>query len=290
MKFINKFTLGILTLLLTAFIILFTISIDLKDVIVNGVIMEVVKSQISILNYKEGNKSEKNIYEYTTDNEQVNEILKSKEVQDLVQKYVDLTIESMTNDESIDEIDLEQDMINYIKENKEVLEEKTGIEITDEMIEQTEEQIKEQDINHNIKEAIKETRKNLTETQRKTLKGYSFLISTKLKIMLMILMIIDVCIIFFIERKNGKWIYVIGNSIFSAGLGILIMTIIINIITSKMASVPIFKLSILYTHGTVELVIGIMIMILYKLVIKNIFTKKGDKDNEISKFTEFDEF
>lgn len=290
MKLIKKTILGVLVLILTGLIILFTISVDLKNVIVNGVIMEIVKTQITSIGYKEGNREEKPMFEYTTDNEQVNEILRSKEVQDLVKKYVDLTVESMIDEESIDEIDLEQDMINYIRENKEVLEEKTGVEITEEMIQETEEQIKEQDINQTLKTAIKETKKNLTETQKKTLKGYNIITSLKLKIIIIILIILDSIGIFFIERKDFKWVYVLGSSIFSAGIGINVMSLIVNIIISKMASVPILKLSILFKHGIIEIILGIVIMISYKIINKKINKTKEDKKDELSKFIEFSEY
>ena len=121
------------------------------------------------------------------DNEQINEILRSKEVQDLVTKYLDLTIESMNDDDSLNEIDIEKDMMQYIRDNKSVLEEKIGMEITEEMIQKTEEEMQEQEVSKNLKEAIKETRNNLTEKQKKTLKGYSFLTSLKLKIILILI-------------------------------------------------------------------------------------------------------
>ena len=286
MKFIKKTILGILVLFLTGLIILFTISIDLKKVIVNGVIMEVVKYQISTINYKEGNNEKDTIFEYTTDNEQINEILRSKEVQDLVTKYLDLTIESINDDDSLNEIDIEKDMMQYIRDNKSVLEEKIGMEITEEMIQKTEEQMQEQEVSKNLKEAIKETRNNLTEKQKKTLKGYSLLTSLKLKIILMLLMIIDCTFIFLLQKEDYKWVYVIANSVFSAGVGILLMSVIAKIIISKMASIQILKLSILITHGITEIVIGLIIMISYKIIRKIINKKKEGPVNEISEFSE----
>lgn len=286
MKFIKKTILGILVLFLTGLIILFTISIDLKKVIVNGVIMEVVKYQISTINYKEGNNEKDTIFEYTTDNEQINEILRSKEVQDLVTKYLDLTIESINDDDSLNEIDIEKDMMQYIRDNKSVLEEKIGMEITEEMIQKTEEQMQEQEVSKNLKEAIKETRNNLTEKQKKTLKGYSLLTSLKIKIILILLMIIDCTFLFLLQKDDYKWVYVIANSIFSAGVGILLMSVISKIIISKMANIQILKLSILITHGITEIVIGLIIMISYKIINK----KKEGPVNEISKFSESTEY
>lgn len=290
MKFIKKTILGILVLFLTGLIILFTISIDLKKVIVNGVIMEVVKYQISTINYKEGNNEKDTIFEYTTDNEQINEILRSKEVQDLVTKYLDLTIESINDDDSLNEIDIEKDMMQYIRDNKSVLEEKIGMEITEEMIQKTEEQMQEQEVSKNLKEAIKEIRNNLTEKQKKTLKGYSLLTSLKIKIILILLMIIDCTFLFLLQKDDYKWVYVIANSIFSAGVGILLMSVISKIIISKMANIQILKLSILITHGITEIVIGLIIMISYKIIRKIINKKKEGPVNEISKFSESTEY
>ena len=290
MKFIKKTLLGLLVLFLTGLIIIFTISVDLKKVIVNGVIMEVVKYQISTINYKEGNNEKETVLDYTTDNEQINEILRSKEVQDLVTKYLDLTIESINDDDSLNEIDIEKDMMQYIRDNKSVLEEKIGMEITEEMIQKTEEKMQEQEVSKNLKEAIKETRNNLTEKQKKTLKGYSLLTSLKIKIILILLMIIDCTFLFLLQKDDYKWVYVIANSIFSAGVGILLMSVISKIIISKMANIQILKLSILITHGITEIVIGLIIMISYKIIRKIINKKKEGPVNEISKFSESTEY
>lgn len=289
MNIIKKTLLGILVLFLTGLIILLTLSADLKNVIVNGVVMEIVKYQITNINYKAGNKEQNTIFEYTTDDEKVNEILESKEIQELVSKYVDITIKSMTDEESIDQIDIEQDMINYIKENKKVIEEKTGVQISDEMIEQTKEEIEAQEINENVKIALKETKKNLTDSQKKTLKGYGLVTSTKLKVFLLVLIIIDSIFIFLLQRKDNKWIYVLGNACFSAGIGIIIMCIIVKVIVSRMSNIPLLNLSILIKHGLIELICGLLVMIMYKIVIKMINQKKGKNIDEVSENAQFTE-
>lgn len=289
MKLIKNAFIGLLVLTLTSLIIIFTISIDLKKVIVNGIIMEVIKSQVSTISYKEANKDNTEVFKYVTDNEEVNEILASDEIQELVSKYLDLTLESMISDESLDEIEIEKDMMNYIRENKEVIEQKTHTEITEEVLQETEQQINEQEISENLKEAIKETRKNLTDNQKKTIKGYTIVVSLKTKIILFILIVLNSIFIILLQKKEYKWIYSLSNSLFSAGLGIVIMSIIVSILISKMATLPILKISILLRHGFIELIIGLSVMIIYK-VVKKISNKKGEKQDEIPEIPKYNEF
>jgi len=251
--------------------------------------MEVIKSQVSTISYKEANKDNTEVFKYVTDNEEVNEILASDEIQELVSKYLDLTLESMISDESLDEIEIEKDMMNYIRENKEVIEQKTHTEITEEVLQETEQQINEQEISENLKEAIKETRKNLTDNQKKTIKGYTIVVSLKTKIILFILIVLNSIFIILLQKKEYKWIYSLSNSLFSAGLGIVIMSIIVSILISKMATLPILKISILLRHGFIELIIGLSVMIIYK-VVKKIFNKKGEKQDEIPEIPEYNEF
>ena len=57
-----------------------------------------------------------------------------------------------------------------------------------------------------------------------------------------------------------------------------------------MANIQILKLSILITHGITEIVIGLIIMISYKIIRKIINKKKEGPVNEISEFSESTEY
>lgn len=282
MEIIKKILSGIIALILTSLILLLTINFDLKKVIVDGVITEVIKYQITSNIYKSGN-NEKQKIEYKTDNEKVNEILESDEVQELINKYLDLTVESMVDDDHIDEIKVEEDIIKYIKENKKVLEEKTGVEITDEMIEQTKEQAEEQGISKNLIESIKKTRSNLTSTQKNVLKGYGLLTSMRLRITLIVMILICCALLFISQMKKFRWLKSISSSIMTAGILISAASVIVKIIVSRWAKIEILKTSILLTHGLIEIGIGIILLIIYFILKSIIKTPKEVNKNDISK-------
>ena len=290
MKLLNNIFIKVIMLLLTASVLLLTINIDLKKVIIDGVITEVIKYQITSNSYKESNKKSKQKIEYKTDDERINEILESDEVQDLITKYLDLTVESMIDDSSIDEIKIEEDIIKYIKENKSILEEKIGMEITDEMIEKTKEQADEQGISKNLVESIKKTRKSLTSKQKNVLKGYGLLTSIKLRIILIILIIVESILLFILQIKKYKWIKSIATSIISAGILISISSIIVKYIVSRMSEIEILKTSILLKHGLIEVLIGIIIFIIYVVINKIKNNTRKENTNEISKDFEPTEF
>ena len=282
MNIIKKILSGIITIILTSLILLLTINFDLKKIIVDGVITEVIKYQITSSMYKSGNKEKQKI-EYKTDNEQINEILESDEVQELINKYLDLTVESMVDDDHIDEIKVEEDIIKYIKENKKVLEEKTGVEITDEMIEQTKEQAEEQGISKNLIESIKKTRSNLTSTQKNVLKGYGLLTSMRLRITLIVMILICCALLFILQMKKFRWLKSISSSIMTAGILISAASVIVKIIVSRWAKIEILKTSILLTHGLIEIGIGIILLIIYFILKSIIKTPKEVNKNDISK-------
>ena len=98
-------------------------------------------------------------------------------------------------------------------------------------------------------------------------------------------MIIDSIVIIIAQRKKLKFIYVLANSLFSAGLCLIVMSIIVKVIVLKMTKLPLLKLSILLKHGLIELIIGLVVMIVYKMIVKRV-NKKGGPHDEISQ-TEF---
>ena len=278
MKFVKKIILGFLVVLLVNLFVALTLNIDLSSVIVNGVIKEVVKQQIISKDFEEANT----IGESITSNEQVNEILNSKEVQELINKYVEISMESIANEEEIDEISLEEDMIQYIKENKKILEEKIGVDITDEMIEKTTEDIKSQELNKTLKEALQKAKEEIPEKDKVFLKGYVFLTSIKLRLLLIGAIILDILLIALIQMSLYKWIKNVGDALLSSGIGITIMSLIVKLTTSRMLNIEILHTEILTKHGVMQLVLGLVIIVTYKVISKKVQRKKEAISNEIS--------
>lgn len=291
MKILKSILTSFLTLILTLLISVLIVSITFKDLLIEDILYEGFKSTIINKDYKEKNTTLDDIITedgVITDNDFVNEILESPEIKELVNKYLDKIITTIADEnvsvDELNEFNLNQDMINYIKENKEVLSEKTGIEITDEMIEEASEKIEEIDTKKIVKQTVENVRNNLSSQEKQLLKAYNFITSSSLKIYLIIGIIITMLLIAIIKKSLYKWIRNLSNAMILAGIATLIMSKGLEIIISKMIQVQeIIKLESMSTLSMKVLICGVIVYIIYKLI--SIFIVKENK-NEVSKVSE----
>lgn len=291
MKILKSIITSFLTLILTILISVLIISITFKDLLIEDILYEGFKSTIINKDYKERNTTLDDIITeegVITDNDFVNEILESPEIKELVNKYLDKIITTIADEnisvDELNEFNLEQDMINYIKDNKEVLSEKTGIEITDEMIEEASEKLEEIDTKKIVKQTVVNVRNNLSPQEKQLLKAYNFITSSALKIYLIIGIVIILLLIAIIKKSLYKWIRNLSNAMTLAGIGTLIMSKGLEIIISKMLQVQeTIKLESMSTLSMKVLICGVIVYIIYKLI--SIFIVKENK-NEVSKVSE----
>ena len=148
MKCLKKIVIVFLTIININLLTGLIISCNIQKVLINGVLKETIKTEISKTAYKEPNiiinenaKTTKDLVK--TDNDTINKILESDEVQSLIEDYLNKTINSLEEPSKVNEIDFEKDIIDYLKNNKEKIEKSSGIEITDEMIDKTSKTLQE---------------------------------------------------------------------------------------------------------------------------------------------------
>ena len=283
----RKFLIGLLTFILINIIGLLIISFSLKTILVDGIVKEVIVNQIDLpifetSNYQYRNEinTDENI-DKITDDERIKELLKSDEVTELIDKYMDIIIDGYIDEENLDKIELEKDMINYLENNKDKIEKITGQEITQEQIDQTKEQIKEMDIDKRVKESIKTTRKTMPKETIKVLKGYKFIVSLKFKLILFLIMIIDIVLIALLQKSVYKWIKLFAISLTTNGIFALITGGIVYIIVYTLTKVS-FNVKFVIILGIILTIIGIIIQVIY-----NILTKKNKEviNNEVSQIS-----
>lgn len=279
MKFLKKTLIGILNILLINLIIVMVISLNLKSIITDGIIKETIKQQVTANTYQE------ELPKVTTDDERVNKILESEGVQELVNKYLDITINGIIDEDNIDEIELEKDMLNFLRENKEVLENEMGIEITDEMIAKTEEQMESKELSRVFKQTISNTSNTIPEEVKVVLKGYNFLISLKFRIIALVLILIDILLIAIIQKSFYQWLKSLGVSLIISGVSILIMSLTVSTIVTSLSELTNFNVNPLTTSSIALIVPGIILLIIKKIIDKQITNKKEDV-NEVSEVSE----
>lgn len=273
MKAIKKILIVILTIININIVVSLIVSFNFQKVIVDGVVKETFKSAISSNNYKEPNiqinesaTSSKDLV--TTSDERINKILESDAIQELIQDYMDKTLKSLDNPEELENIDFEQDVINYLKENKDVIETSSGVEITDEMLNETKENLEERDFNKLVKQKIRNTSNNMTQQEKEVLKIYSFIISKKFKIFLGLLFLINSVIITILINPKHKVINNIGLSLLIGGLETIIMSYVLKFIIINYTNLTNFNIGSLINCSLIITIIGLIVILVYNSIVK----------------------
>lgn len=276
MKKIIKVFLSFIIVLLMLFL---TISFNLNKVIVDGVIKEIIITKISAKKVNNPNISEEVINtlplpDYLKDSEDINKLLEDERVQEIINKYIDITLDNLTSEE-IKNIDIESDIINYINENKELIKEITGKEVTNEMIEDTKKVIEESNLNESIEETIVSTKESISTEEKIVLKGYKEIISTKTRIITISLILLCLLLIALIDKSFYKWIKTGSICTIISGILVLLMGFILKIIVTSILPLPSFNVSYLYKSGLIQLIIGSIILIIY-IILNKVLVKKGE--------------
>lgn len=276
MKILKNIFIGFLNLILINLLTLFVISLNLKNLITDGIIKETIKQQINTKEYQE--QLPKEIIE----NEKINEILENKEINDLLEKYLDIAVDGMIDENKINEIALEKDILNYINENKSILEKELGTEITNEMLKKAEEQIDSKELSNIFKQSLSNTSRNIPKEVKTVIKGYNFLISSKFKTIIILFILIDLLLIAIINHSFYNWLKSLGISSIISGCGIILMSLSVNLLVTTLNELSYFNTNPLLINGCVLVGIGIFIIIIKVIIDKKI--AKGEK-NEISEIS-----
>ena len=276
MKKIIKVFLSFIIVLLMLFL---TISFNLNKVIVDGVIKEIIITKVIPKKVNNPNISEEVINtlplpDYLKNSEDINKLLEEQRVQEIINKYIDITLDNLTSEE-IKNIDIESDIINYINENKELIKEITGKEVTPEMIEDTKKVIEESNLNEAIEDTIESTKESISTEEKIVLKGYKEIISTKTRIIVIGLIALCLLLIAIIDKSFYKWIKTGSICTIISGILVLLMGFILKLIVTSILPLPSFNVSYLYKSGLIQLIIGIVILIIY-IVLNKVLVKKGE--------------
>ena len=276
MKKIIKVFLSFIIVLLMLFL---TISFNLNKVIVDGVIKEIIITKVIPKKVNNPNISEEVINtlplpDYLKNSEDINKLLEDQRVQEIINKYIDITLDNLTSEE-IKNIDIESDIINYINENKELIKEITGKEVTPEMIEDTKKVIEESNLNEAIEDTIESTKESISTEEKIVLKGYKEITSTKTRIIVIGLIALCLLLIAIIDKSFYKWIKTGSICTIISGILVLLMGFILKLIVTSILPLPSFNVSYLYNSGLIQLIIGIVILIIY-IILNKVLVKKGE--------------
>lgn len=276
LKILKKISLYLLTLLLTNLIVFLILSMNIKKVIIESVVTNnLAETVIENIPFSE------EVEQHEEVKEKIEEIINSEEMQEIASKYMDYVLEGLSEDDKLEDINIQEDIIKLIKENKKLLEEQTGIEIPDEMIDETAEKMNNEEMNIAIKKTIQSTKQTMSDKEIKIVKGYKAFINPKIRIYFIIAIIINLLLIILIQRPIYKIINNIGLSLATGGLSLSAIVIGVSYIVQKAGNVVKFNTTTLITLGIILIIYGLVLIIFYRLIKKIIETKKSDQ-NELS--------
>lgn len=258
MKTLRKIFIVLLEVVLVCLMVVFILSFSVRDAVVKqmkNVTVENVREEII-------SDVDSNINE-----ESFNELVNNTEADALIQKYIDLLISGMAGNNIDSDINIDEDVITFIDNNKDLLKEKLGV--SDEQLEEFKKSENLKKANDYFKEKVQEGNES-NKSVVTTFRIYNNLISDSLRIILAISIIVLIVIIGILKNSLLSLIKVVGiDLVITAILSILVVTVLNFIIISVADLAITVNYSYGLIYGVVALVIGIIM-----IVSSNIYKKK----------------
>lgn len=256
MKTLRKIFIVLLEVVLVCLMVVFILSFSVRDAVVKQM------KNVTVENVREEIISD---IDSNINDESFNELVNNTEADALIQKYIDLLISGMAGNNIDSDINIDEDVITFIDNNKELLKEKLGV--SDEQLEEFKKSENLKKANDYFKEKVQEGNES-NKSVVTTFRIYNNLISDSLRIILAISIIVLIVIIGILKNSLLSLIKVVGiDLVITAILSILIVTILNFIIISVADLAITVNYSYGLIYGIVALVIGIIMIVssnLYK--------------------------
>ena len=268
MQFLKGLCKCILGFLIGASMILIILSFSVKglfsDIILkSSTIATKIASDELAENVKTGNE---------VIDEKVQELLKDKELKALVEKYIDKTLEGLVSEEALSDVNIEKDIIQFVQDHEDLIEEKLGVEIKEEYYEEAKNQEEYHEITNEYKKAIQSSREQMPDELKEVVKYFNFFLTMKCRLILFSILIISTILMALLQKSYFKWISTLAIFAISNGILLLVMSFafdaIMNYIVKEVNGVSNFGTSVLTKNSLITLISGVIVLIIYKIVEK----------------------
>lgn len=250
MKTLRKIFIVLLEVVLVCLMVVFILSFSVRDAVVKQM------KNVTVENVREEIISD---VDSNINDESFNELVNNTEADALIQKYIDLLISGMAGNNIDSDINIDEDVITFIDNNKELLKEKLGV--SDEQLEEFKKSENLKKANDYFKEKVQEGNES-NKSVVTTFRICNNLISDSLRIILAISIIVLIVIIGILKNSLLSLIKVVGiDLVITAILSILIVTILNFIIISVADLAITVNYSYGLIYGIVALVIGIIMIV-----------------------------
>lgn len=250
MKTLRKIFIVLLEVVLVCLMVVFILSFSVRDAVVKQM------KNVTVENVREEIISD---VDSNINDESFNELVNNTEADALIQKYIDLLISGMAGNNIDSDINIDEDVITFIDNNKDLLKEKLGV--SDEQLEEFKKSENLKKANDYFKEKVQEGNES-NKSVVTTFRIYNNLISDSLRIILAISIIVLIVIIGILKNSLLSLIKVVGiDLVITAILSILIVTVLNFIIISVADLAITVNYSYGLIYGVVALVIGIIMIV-----------------------------
>ena len=264
MKIIKKIIIALLSILLIDLIIILVLNCTIKKLLVDELLIKSFKQNNPLISENVSNNSP-----FIINNKVLEKTLEDEEVKEMLSEFIDDVISNISKEEqeNINIEELEKKVIEYTKEHKKELEEKTGVEITDEMINEASKLLNDGDVKKSFEQEINNYKNNITKEEKMTLKFYNFITSKDLRTIIIILIIINILLIAILQKSIYKWIKNLSRAMYISGLSIVILGLAIKYLISTLTLLVINPKEI-FIIGISLIVFGLLINIVYRIMEK----------------------
>ena len=216
--------------------------------------------------------------------EQLEEKIKNNEsLNSFIEKYKDQIMNDMTGEDvNPEDVDLKEDIKQLLLENKEYVEQATGVEISDEEYEAAiDEAFDREDPNIVYSQIIKDTKQTLSEDDKNIIKGYQFITSNQFIMILSIAAVVVTLLIALLKKPYYKWIVNLGIAGFVSGILISIIGVGITLMINMIINTN----EIIFSISSVPMLITAAIMIVISIILfilNAVLDNHKEKKNAIS--------
>lgn len=216
------------------------------------------------------------------DSEKLSEFIEKEETMTFILEHIN----PMLGDEvDINNIDLSEDIYQFVEENKSELEEITDQEINMLYIRLIVESPMVQDVNAKYIDMITETTGNVPVEVKNMVYAYGFFFTDGFRIAMIVLAIVSIIGVILIEKSYHKWLKSVGGVLLGSGIiitiSVVIGSIVIQEVFKAMEIVVIEpKLTSVYIIACGLAIVGLGMIIIYNMVEKRI--RERSILNEIS--------
>ena len=265
MKILRKILVFILGFILYNLVCAFILTFALKDIVQTEMIGGVVRENIlpAITESEDVSSEDKEKIQALLEDEGVNQVINDV-VGDILTTFGD---ENATFDqESIDKI------FDYVIDNKEQLEKAIGKEIDTNEIEKFRDSDEYNQFTDELSKTLNETGSTLDSSSRTVIKTYNYIVSDNFKIALGIIILIYLLLIMLIQWSLYKWLSILGRALYTSGITVMIMYLAVKVFINKLLVDNGINITIdtsnIFLLGIGSLVLGIVLVIIYKIINK----------------------